>query len=220
MAQDWDYFLVMQTLRLNLPAGLFASNPSQCSLGDNYQYVVGRFPNGDFAHYHGNVALIENTIENPASDGGLQAVNEGAYLCSNVGKDFLNIDSCYLAKDYDACQASASGKHQWDYAPVITKNAVICGSDGEVANDLTLDSSSPRFFPNGHTYHVIDGTIRLQKQAVAYTIFMTASDQLRQRMAWALSQILVITPNQINSDSRESEIYLNYYDIFVRNGEY
>lgn len=35
-------------------------------------------------------------------------------------------------------------------------------------------------------------------------------------MAWALSQILVITPNQIDDDGY-SEIYLNYYDIFVRN---
>ena len=40
-------------------------------------------------------------------------------------------------------------------------------------------------------------------------------DQLRQRVAWALSQILVITPNQIEEDGF-SEMYLNYYDIFVR----
>jgi len=40
-------------------------------------------------------------------------------------------------------------------------------------------------------------------------------DQLRQRVAWALSQILVITPNQIEEDGY-SEMYLNYYDIFVR----
>ena len=35
-------------------------------------------------------------------------------------------------------------------------------------------------------------------------------------MAFALSQILVITPNQIDSDDREAEIFLQYYDIFVR----
>ena len=35
-------------------------------------------------------------------------------------------------------------------------------------------------------------------------------------MAWALSQILVITPRQIK-ESGLSEAYLNYYDIFVRN---
>ena len=47
-------------------------------------------------------------------------------------------------------------------------------------------------------------------------IALDSDDQLRQRMAWALSQIVVITPNQI-ADIGLSEIYLNYYDIFVRN---
>ena len=46
-------------------------------------------------------------------------------------------------------------------------------------------------------------------------ITLQKSDQLRQRVAWALSQILVITPNQIDA-IEQSEIYLNYYDIFVR----
>ena len=35
-------------------------------------------------------------------------------------------------------------------------------------------------------------------------------------MAWALSQILIVTSKQINEDGM-SEVYLNYYDIFVRN---
>lgn len=47
-------------------------------------------------------------------------------------------------------------------------------------------------------------------------IALESNDQLRQRMAWALSQILVVTPNQIDEEGY-SEIYLNYYDIFVRN---
>ena len=40
-------------------------------------------------------------------------------------------------------------------------------------------------------------------------------DQLRQRVAWALSQILVITPNQIENEDF-SEMHLSYYDIFVK----
>jgi cullin-associated NEDD8-dissociated protein 1 len=46
-------------------------------------------------------------------------------------------------------------------------------------------------------------------------VVLQGSDQLRQRVAWALSQILVITPEQINA-AFQSESYLNYYDIFVR----
>ena len=47
-------------------------------------------------------------------------------------------------------------------------------------------------------------------------ISLSPQDQLRQRMAWALSQILIVTPKQINEGGL-SEAYLNYYDIFVRN---
>jgi len=46
-------------------------------------------------------------------------------------------------------------------------------------------------------------------------ITLSSQDQLRQRMAW-LSQILIVTPKQINEIGL-SEAYLNYYDNFVRN---
>jgi uncharacterized protein (DUF1800 family) len=68
----------------------------------------------------------------------------------------------------------------------------------------------------------LDGTAKsqeylsLQKSNVWNMIALSAQDQLRQRMAWALSQILVITPHQIDEVGL-SEAYLNYYDIFVRN---
>jgi len=55
-----------------------------------------------------------------------------------------------------------------------------------------------------------------QKRNAWTMIALESDDQLRQRMAWALSQIVVITPNQI-ADIGYSEIYLNFYDIFVRN---
>ena len=41
------------------------------------------------------------------------------------------------------------------------------------------------------------------------------NDQLRQRVAWALSQILIVTPNQIDG-VEYAEPYLKYYDIFVK----
>lgn len=58
--------------------------------------------------------------------------------------------------------------------------------------------------------------LSLQKSNVWNMIALSAQDQLRQRMAWALSQILVVTPKQINEVGL-SEAYLNFYDIFVRN---
>ena len=70
--------------------------------------------------------------------------------------------------------------------------------------------------------HLIGGSFKdsyhrsLQKSNAWNMITLSAQDQLRQRMAWALSQILVVTPKQINEDGL-TEAYLNFYDIFVRN---
>jgi hypothetical protein len=58
--------------------------------------------------------------------------------------------------------------------------------------------------------------LRNQKKNLWNSIALWSDDQLRQRMAWALSQILVVTPNQINNQEI-TEAYANYYDIFVRN---
>ena len=44
-----------------------------------------------------------------------------------------------------------------------------------------------------------------------------ANDQLRQRMAWALSQILVTAARGGVAFTGETEMWTNYYDIFVRN---
>ena len=40
-------------------------------------------------------------------------------------------------------------------------------------------------------------------------------DQLRQRVAWALSQSLVV--NSLVSMNSQTEDWVNFYDIFVRN---
>ena len=45
---------------------------------------------------------------------------------------------------------------------------------------------------------------------------LAGKDQLRQRVAWALSQIFVVSLAGLPFDA-QSELWLNYYDIFVRN---
>jgi len=47
-------------------------------------------------------------------------------------------------------------------------------------------------------------------------IVLYAQDQLRQRVAWALSQIYAISPEEINDFARSSEHLITYYDIFVK----
>lgn len=54
------------------------------------------------------------------------------------------------------------------------------------------------------------------KGAVWSNVALTATDQFRQRMAWALSQVLVTSVSGL-SRSDEVEPWMVYYDIFVRN---
>ena len=54
------------------------------------------------------------------------------------------------------------------------------------------------------------------KRMVHTTIALNAEDQLRQRVAWALSQIFVIGESGLAMHTMEHEIWLSYYDIFVR----
>ncbi len=206
----------MEVWKLNRPNGLFQTHASECQLdSESFPFVVGRLPNNEYMFFSGLATPLENTVTNPLSDGGLSAANDGASMCSNVAKNDQNIESCYLASSI-ACESSAYSRSQWDTSPQGKENVVVCGSEGEVATDFNLDTSDPKFSTFGHHHNMIQNSLSLQLQAVPYMIYLNAEDQLRQRMAFALSQILVVTPNQVDNDDRETEIYFNYYDIFVR----
>ena len=94
---------------------------------------------------------------------------------------------------------------------------VACGSPGEVANEPTY----------GHRYmmHMTDelrGRDNLFPQFqngakhIAWTnVVLTAADQLRHRMAFALSQVLVVGEEGLANED-EPELYVAFYDIFVR----
>ena len=93
---------------------------------------------------------------------------------------------------------------------------IVCGSPGEVANDPTKGS----VFDVASEY-LRDTTYRnqygRQREIVWTMVALYAQDQLRQRMAWALSQILVIAKESIKVEGKSTEMFLQFYDIFVRN---
>jgi hypothetical protein len=217
-ATRWQHpqWLIMETYRMNVAGGLFTTNPGECNDLEDYHFIVGRFPNGDAVLYSSIVKLMQNTIQDPIADGGLEAIRRGAKLCSNTAKTFLNIESCFLA-DGDACESNAYSDNYFDRDPRIVKNAVICGADGEVGSEAGLDPSEPRFPLNGQFHRLIHRKLPQQLQSVSHTVFLNANDQLRQRIAWALSQTFSISPTQIATDTKEAEVWLNFFDIFVRN---
>ena len=90
---------------------------------------------------------------------------------------------------------------------------------GEVANEPSL----------GHHYmfyttESVNGMYELHrlhqrtmsKKMVWQTLALTAADQLRQRVAWALAQIFVINEEISHTKPYIIEQYLTFYDILVR----
>ena len=74
----------------------------------------------------------------------------------------------------------------------LGKSVVVCGSPGEVANDLSKGGETLRGAFSVYTDHNnTSGDNMEDKETVWIQVALTAQDQLRQRMAWALSQILV-----------------------------
>jgi cullin-associated NEDD8-dissociated protein 1 len=105
---------------------------------------------------------------------------------------------------------------------VADSSAVIevCGSKGEVANDPSLghqylfqkygdaDEEDPSTLDQDHDRFVANNL-------VFNTVSVNAKDQLRHRVAWALSSIFVVTESQIAREGVEP--WAVYYDIFLRN---
>lgn len=74
------------------------------------------------------------------------------------------------------------------------------GDTGEMGND-SVDQ-------DGYSWN--------QKSKIFNTISTYSKDQLRQRVAWVLSSIFVVTSVDINVE-HSSESWSSYHDIFVRN---
>lgn len=93
---------------------------------------------------------------------------------------------------------------------------IVCGSPFEVASNHN-SNSGPRVlggFDMATEYNTTSSGSRLreQRRAIWVDIALNAPDQLRQRMAHALSQILVVSEDAIG-DRDYTESFLSYYDM-------
>ncbi len=89
---------------------------------------------------------------------------------------------------------------------------MVCGSPFEVAND----PSYGKVFQVMHRRDT-DGDQDPHRESTWLHLALTANDQLRQRVAWAMAQTLVIAEKAISIEDDHSEAFLTYYDIFARN---
>ena len=93
-----------------------------------------------------------------------------------------------------------------------------CGSPGEVANDPALGHYFKMYmteYARGEPEVHRDYVNGMAKKSTWLDIATSGADQLRQRVAWSLMQIIVIGEGGIG-DYTISEPYLTYYDILVR----
>lgn len=95
---------------------------------------------------------------------------------------------------------------------------MVCGSPFETANDPTLGGSQGTGAFDASTRHrqTTYEALRYQRNVVWMKAILEDPGQLRQRVAWALSQILVISPTGIDGGTFLTEAFLAFYDIFVR----
>ena len=89
------------------------------------------------------------------------------------------------------------------------EGVIVCGSQGEVSNDPTLREHFD-VRTDEHTTFSSD-TYNNQKSEVWTEVSLYGPDQLRQKMAWSLAQVVTTVPNNINAFDR-TEVYLKYYE--------
>ena len=196
----------MITINQTLNSGLCLS----LTPGPGLVPVVFAKYNQDWYIHSPRFKFVDNTPTNPMFDGGASIVDKTSgdeiiyqTKCSNVARSFLNEGECFLSNETSTCAVDSS-----------TQSNLICGSPFEISNDLALGGT--QF--NGAFDTIVNWGrsgegLKLIKKQVWSSVVLTAPDQLRQRMAWALSQILVINDDLGNE---LTEKYANYYDIFVK----
>jgi uncharacterized protein (DUF1501 family)/uncharacterized protein (DUF1800 family) len=101
-----------------------------------------------------------------------------------------------------------------------TPSGVVCGSPDEVGNDETEYGSIERGAFDAATNRnrtTPDVILSHQRLNIWMDSALNVPDQLRQKIAWALAQLLVITPSDVEvTKSDLTETFLVYYDTFVR----
>merc|ERR1740129_477638 len=155
---------------------------------------------GKYYVHDPRMALQENTMDRPQTS--------SPKAC--VPKNVFNKDGCLLQ-------------------PVTFQGCpFVCGSPGEISNVgkeghqfsmITRDrnvqggAGPDRNFDHGYGRTMSSSLV---KTTIWTMKALHAKDQLRQRTAWALSQIVVVGIPGIQSEDSYSEAMLNFYDIFVR----
>eukprot|EP00931_Biecheleriopsis_adriatica_P057277 TRINITY_DN3397_c0_g1_i3.p1 TRINITY_DN3397_c0_g1~~TRINITY_DN3397_c0_g1_i3.p1 ORF type:complete len:2330 (-),score=299.84 TRINITY_DN3397_c0_g1_i3:580-7488(-) len=184
---------------------VLANTSSTCTLDTFIQSTV-EDPQGRLYQYEPRLKLLENQLTNP--------------VLASVPMSFLNEDHCTVVERVLHCGSpgeAANDPSKGHQAVFQSKQLVPVGSvnlDEDANGDASYDFADRVFdVPHGPGLPPPDSA----RSSTWLMQSLYAGDQLRQRMAWALSQILVTSA--VGTDySQQSEMWMNYYDIFIRHG--
>ena len=119
------------------------------------------------------------------------------------------LDSVSFRDLYNSVKENAISQH-FGVPPEEFSTAgatVVCGSPGEIANDPVNGALYDSENPNQDTTY--DDFMNQQKTKVWTMIALEKDDQLRQRMAWSLSQIVTVVEQNIEAYDL-TEIYREF----------
>ena len=184
----------------------------------------------DFSHWAvihpGNAYAATSQIAQFAIDGGarltFQASHDMLRWSDNSGFQFAYVGRLGDEVDFSTLPTTL----QTDATAAAFNSTVgaktsyeACGSPGEVANDPALGSLYEYFID---TYNKGAGLVFpyhevYKRTAVVWTnVVLRAEDQLRQRVAWALSQVIAKGAIVERRFTHPEEGMMSFYDIFVR----
>ncbi len=109
------------------------------------------------------------------------------------------------------------------------QNTLVCGSPGEssAASDTQNSGMNPSVKISSFeiaqsdvyepvSFEQVRRDFEHSKKDIWLSIALWSEDQVRQRMAWALSQLLAVSASPFDG-TLSTEIFISFYDIFVRN---
>lgn len=169
--------------------------------------IFAKLPDGTYIQWSPQLILEDNVAQTPFADGGGDiALANADTRCMNAPRSFLNEGTCVLSDSSTACPAE-------DRDFPGEGATLVCGSIGEVSNDRSLG----QLFDFAHNMEETTASSELHQQKVKVWahVAIEAQDQLRQRVAWALSSVFTVVCENIDAEEL-TEVYLSFFDIFVR----
>lgn len=188
------------------------TEPSQHPGG---QYNIKKWANTTlYAGWHLTFPKNHPTKPHPMSRWDNRAVPPN-WISLKQGSFVRFLDEVSFRDLYNEVKVPAVAQH-YDASPEFSTAGatVVCGSPGEIANDPVNGALYDSENPNEDTTY--DDYMNQQKTKVWTMIALEKDDQLRQRMAWALSQIVTVVAPNIDAYDL-TEVYREFLACYYTN---